>query len=400
MNQDARKTNIKIAYTLSFLSELYFPISAWIFYYLRFLDFKQIAIITTVQVIMGNLLEIPTGAFADIVGRKKAVFLSFFIFSLVMFSFAFTSVFWIFIILEIFKGLSNSLYSGSLESLTYDTLKEGNKESTFDKVVSNMETAAWIGLFISAIAGGFLYQYWFRSPWIIQGIIYALAALMVLKLHEPAIDTKKYSLKMIIAQNTSGFKEIFKNIKITQATIVFIIIGAGYFIASNILGISQAREYGMDSRGVGLLFSAGYLISALVSQIFPRLKNWLGAKNLLIATVCVLIGSFIFAKSAGVAIGSILIISRISSSTTFRNIRSSVLNRFIDSKNRATAISTLILLSQLPYVLVAYTIGDYIDKSSPNSFAFILGLAMIGLLVVQQIIFSITRLRTVKTNQG
>ena len=195
-----------------------------------------------------------------------------------MFAFAFTSIFWIFILLEIFKGLSNSLYSGSLEALVYDTLKEDGKESTFDKVVSNMETAAWIGLFISAIAGGFLYQYWFRSPWIIQGIIYALAALTVLKLHEPILDTKKYTLKTILTQNVSGFKEVFRNIKIAQATIVFIIIGAGYFIAANILGISQAREYGMDSRGVGLLFAAGYLISALASQAFPKLKNLLGSK--------------------------------------------------------------------------------------------------------------------------
>lgn len=393
-----RKTNIKVAYALSFLSELYFPISSWIFYYLRFLDFKQIAIITTVQVITGNLLEVPTGAFADLVGRKKAVFLSFLIFSFVMFAFAFTSIFWIFILLEIFKGLSNSLYSGSLEALVYDTLKEDGKESTFDKVVSNMETAAWIGLFISAIAGGFLYQYWFRSPWIIQGIIYALAALTVLKLHEPILDTKKYTLKTILTQNVSGFKEVFRNIKIAQATIVFIIIGAGYFIAANILGISQAREYGMDSRGVGLLFAAGYLISALASQAFPKLKNLLGSKNLLIVTVSILIGSFIFAKFTGVVLGSILIISRISSSTTFRNIRSSILNRYIDSKNRATAISTLVLLSQLPYALVAYTIGDYIDKSSPNSFAFILGLAMVGLLIVQQIIFKAIRFRTTQTD--
>ena len=99
------------------------------------------------------------------------------------------------------------------------------------------ETAAWIGLFIfcnrrrifiSILVPGL--------HGLFREIIYALAALTVRKLHEPILDTKKYTLKTILTQNVSGFKEVFRNIKIAQATIVFIIIGAGYFIAANILG--------------------------------------------------------------------------------------------------------------------------------------------------------------------
>ncbi|MFA6518137.1 MAG: MFS transporter [Candidatus Shapirobacteria bacterium] len=381
------KKNIKIAYFLSFLSELYFPISVWLFYYLRFLDFKQIGVLTAVKLISSNLFEVPTGVFADVFGRKKAIVISFFLYGLVMLGFANVSVFWMFIVLDVLKALSNAFFSGSLEALIYDSLKNEGKESQYDKVVANMESMAWVGLFISAIGGGYLYYYWFRSPYIVQGGLYLVAAVIALRLVEPKIDSQKFKLSEAIKFNLVGFKELFANSKVSQLSTIFITLGAGYFIASEMLGISQAKEYGMDSRGVGFLFGTGYIVSAIASQFYPRLKRWLGVERLLLIAAGILLGSFLLAKWVGVVVGSLLIIGRISSSTTFRNTRSSVINGLVNSKSRATTISTLVLLSQLPMALMAYFMGDYIDKNSPNSLAWVLGLVMIGLLVGQLIVF-------------
>lgn len=381
------KTNIKVAYLLSFLSELYFPIVAWLFFYLKYLDFRQIALITAIHALTSNLFEIPTGAFADLFGRKMAIFISFFVCSFVMFVYPFSSVFWAFVVLEVIGGITNALLSGSVEALVYDTLKEDNQEHRYNQVVANMQSLAWIGLFISAIVGGFVYKFWFGTPWILQGIVFGIAAVATLRLQEPKIDSQKYQLKMLIIQNMIGFRELFKNPKVAKYTIVFAIIGSGYFIAARILGISQAREYGLDSGGVGVLFAVGYIISALVSQLFPRFVSFLGSSKLLITTILILLGSFVFAKFAGIALGSILIIARISSSATFWSIKSIILNPLIESKNRATTLSTFSLITQLPYALLAYTIGDSIDRTSPNQFALILGGVIVVLLITQQIVF-------------
>jgi MFS family permease len=388
---NSENTNIRVAYILSFLSELYFPIVAWLFFYLKFLDFKQIAILTAIHVLTSNLFEIPTGVFADLFGRKRAIFISFFACTFVMFAYPFNSLFWAFVVLEFLGGITNALLSGSLEALVYDTLKEDGEEARYNKVVANMQSLSWVGLFVSAIVGGFVYKIWFGTPWILQGIVFALAAIFALKLQEPRIDTQKYQLKMLVTQNVIGFKELFRNRKIAQTTMTFALIGVGYFIAAKILGPSQAREYGMDSAGVGLLFGTGYIISALASQAFPKLIDLLGEKKLLFVTVGMLIGSFIFAKFVGLALGSFLIIVRISSSTTFWNIESSILNPLIESKNRATSLSTFALLTQLPYALLAYTIGDTIDKTSPNNFALILGITLIMLLIIQQVVFHLMK---------
>ncbi len=379
--------NINIIYLLAFFNELFFPITAWLFFYLRYLDFPQIAILTGISGLASNLLEIPTGAFADIVGRKKAILLSYVFFSVAMFGIAFSTSFWAFLFFALVNSLCNSLFSGSLEALAYDSLKEKSKEQEFDKVVTKIEAFTWIGLFIGAISGGFMYQYWFRLPYIAQGVIAGIATVLSIGLYEPSVDSQKYNFKLFVIQNISGFKELFSNIKISQASIIFIILGSSYFIASSILGISQLNEYGMDASKVGLVFGFGYIIAASASFIYPSIRNSYSPKILLICVSLVLIGSFLLAANAGIVLGSLLIIGRIASSTTFRNTRSIVLNKWISSKNRATSLSTMVLLSQLPYAVFAYPIGKYIEMYSPNSFAFVLGVSIILLLVLQFLVF-------------
>jgi len=391
------KNNIRLAYILSLVSELYFPISIWLFYYLRYLTFSEIGILTAVKLLSSIIFEVPTGVFADKAGRKKAIVISFFLYGLVMFGFAGVSVFWMFIVLDIFKALSSAFYSGSMEALVYDSLKENGETDQYDKIVANMESIAWIGLFVSSILGGFLYYFWFRSPYLVQGTLYIISGIIALGLVEPKIDSKKYSWNDVWKGNFSGFSELFANNKIAQLTVVFVILGAGYFVASELMGISQAREYGMDSRGAGILFGVGYIVSALISQFYPVLRKKLGGKNLLYIVAAILIGSFLVARWVGIAMGSILIVSRISSSTTFRNTRSSVINKLIGSKARATSISTLVLLSQLPMAIMAYFLGDYIDKHSPNMLAWLVGWVMIIALVLQWIYFR-TRIKYESNN--
>lgn len=381
------KNNIKIAYIITFLSDLYFPISIWLFYYLNFLDFKQIGILTAVKLISSNLFEVPTGVFADLVGRKKSIIISFSLYGLVMLGFANISAFWMFIVLDIFKALSNAFFSGSLEALVYDSLKSENQEGTYDKVVANMESISWVGLFLSSVIGGYIYFYWYRSPYVIQSVLYFLTAIIATGLVEPRLDSKKYNLADAFKYNFVGFQQLFASPKISQISIVFITIGAGYFFASEMLGMSQIIEYGIDSRGAGILFGTGYIISAVASQFYPRLRKLFGAKKLLYVTTAILLGSFLLAKWVGLFFGAFLIMARISSSTTFRNTRSSIINSLIDSKSRATTISTLSLLSQLPMALMAYFLGDLIDRTSPNSVAWVLGVCLALILISQNLYY-------------
>lgn len=370
--------NLKIGYFLALANELYLPIAIWLLFYLKYLDFTQVAIIGALSTISSNLFEIPTGAISDLIGRKWTLFFSFLLSSLGLVIISSGNVFIVFAIGRVISGLGVSLFSGTHESLMYDTAKSLKKEHTYDSIVAKIETTTWIGLFIASIIGGIIYDYWNLGPFIISAVIYALAAILCLFIEEPKIDSEIFNFNNYVKQNLKGFQELFQNNRNAITSLLMITIASGYFYASKILGISQAEEYGLSGSGIGFLFGIGYIFAALASHFYPQLNKKFGNKRLLIIAVLALLSSFLFAPFVGKMIGSFLIILRISSSTTFGNAKSIIMNRLISSKNRATALSTLTLLSQIPFTLSFYFVGRYIDSNSPNNFALILG----GILLV------------------
>ncbi len=377
--------NIRLAYILTFLSECYFPFVPFLFFYLRYFTFEQIAILTATQMAAANILEIPTGALADLVGRRISVIVSFVLGAAALLIFPFVTAFWIFALLEVAKGAANALYSGSLEALVYDSMKERGEEATYDHVAANIETVSWMGYLIAAVSAGYLYTWYFRAPWLLQGIMYIAAAGVAWRLTEPRLDSVKVNIGKALAQNVTGFRELFRSGRMTRIALQLATVGAGYIIASNILGVSQAREYGMDARGVGWLFAGGYVFSILASRFFPKLRAYFGEKRLVILTATMLLISFFGARYTGIVAGSALIIIRIASSSTFRNTRSVIVNGWISSRNRATALSTLNLLTQMPYIFLSPLFGALIDKTSPNIFAWWLGVGIVGVIAASQI---------------
>ena len=379
------KTNIRLAYILTFLSECYFPFVPFLFFYLRYFTFEQIAILTAIQMAAANILEIPTGALADLVGRRTSVIVSFILGAAALLIFPFVTSFWIFAALEVAKGAANALYSGSLEALVYDSMKERGEVTKYDHVAANIETVSWMGYLIAAISAGYLYTWYFRAPWLLQGVMYIAAAGVAWRLAEPKLDSVKVNVGKALAQNVTGFRELFRSGRMTRITLQLATVGAGYIIASNILGVSQAREYGMDARGVGWLFAGGYVFSILASRFFPKLRAYFGEKRLVIITATMLLISFFGARYTGIVAGSALIIIRIASSSTFRNTRSVIVNGWISSRNRATALSTLNLLTQMPYIFLSPLFGALIDRTSPNIFAWWLGVGIVGVIAASQI---------------
>lgn len=385
MDESGKQQNIILSYCLLFISGVSFPITSWLFFYLQYLDFKHIAVLTGLGALAGVLLQVPTGAFADLVGRKKAVIFSFLLSIVAELGIAYSTTFFSFLIFTLVGSLSLALFSGSLEALVYDSLKQHVDTLSYDHVVSRLEALNWIGLFSGSLLGGFMYFISPRLPYLAQGGLNLIAIPLTFLLIESQAHQVTHTWSSFIRQNTSGFRELFCNLQTTQKTLFFTIIGVGYYVAATILGISQAKEYGLDARGVGVLFALGYIASAIVSIFFPTIKKKLGQNFLLGLTVTALISSFLLAKFVGLLLGLVLITLRIASSTTFRNTRSVVFNSLISSQNRATALSTLILLAELPYILLSYFIGDTIDKTSPNTLALWLGIVLIILIGLEQV---------------
>lgn len=378
----AFRKNTRLLSIISFLSDFNFQTPVWLFFYLRYLNYSQMGILFMIEQIFSNILEVPMGAFADLVGKRLSVFFSFLLYASAYLIQAFTTTFPVFIFLALMKGLSNALFSGSFEALVYDSFKQIGEEQKYQKFQSNSQFLYWIGICIASLIGGIIYDNWFQLPLLLTAGVYSCAAFLALQLDEPHIDSQKYSFKNYLAQNLTGIKELFSTEESKYISMILASLGAGFFIASNFLGISQARQYGLSGTQVGYLYATGFIGAACLSYVYPfiaqRFKNF----QLLYFIGLVTIISFTMAKFLPSMIAMILIPVRMSVSAVFYIARSTMINPYISSKNRATSLSTLALISQTPYALGAYFIGVYIDRNSADDFAFLLGITLLILFAI------------------
>lgn len=101
-------------------------------------------------------LELPSGIFADMYGRKK-VFLLSCVFLFISFSLLFAANNIIYLIFAmIFLGLSRAFSSGSLDALFIDQALAMHGENCLTKVTARLAFLESSGLALGGIAGGFL----------------------------------------------------------------------------------------------------------------------------------------------------------------------------------------------------------------------------------------------------
>ncbi|MGY3569595.1 MFS transporter [Vibrio paucivorans] len=141
----------------SYFARFYYPV-----FTLLYLDYgltlSQFAMLNVVWAATIVLAEVPSGAFADTLGRKKLVVLS----SIVMFieiaMIAFvpignpTLVFVVFLVNRVLSGLAMALASGADEALAYDTLKEQGQEEVWPRVLQiQLRISSTVGIFVTLI---------------------------------------------------------------------------------------------------------------------------------------------------------------------------------------------------------------------------------------------------------
>ncbi len=125
--------NIKLSYLLSYTFHSWFWMGNWIFYYLLFGGYATVAMIDSGALLASLIFEVPTGAFADLVGKKKTLILSFFILTIGNVLVSMASSLWMLAgSVWLFICLAGAFYSGTMEALLYDSLKSIKREKEFD----------------------------------------------------------------------------------------------------------------------------------------------------------------------------------------------------------------------------------------------------------------------------
>ncbi len=373
--------NIKIVYALSFLRHSWFWLGTWVFYYLLFTDYAGIGLAETIMIATYFIMEIPSGAIADLLGKKRTLTLAFFLIVLGEISIAFAPGF-AFLILAIFvASIGGSFNSGTQEAIVYDTLKETGKEGIYSKVVSNMQTLRLLGMAISGAGGGFLYAISPNLPFLATGIAAFIGMVLTLFLKEPKVDTEKFSWANFVNQTQHGIKQLFKTPIIKRQSLLLISISFFTVIMYEVLNDVLAVEFGFDPKQLGVLWAVLIIIAAGVSQLTTWIKRHFSSSLIFILIGGVMAVTLLVSPFAGIIAGGITLLIRISLHALFDNLSSVIINDNTESTYRATTISTFNLLKNVPYVVGAYFIGYAMDLISAKMFAFYLAIPFIVLVM-------------------
>jgi len=373
------ESNIFWFYLVSFFRSTWFQVGNWLIFVLMFMTETQFGYIEAVAFGLGLLIEVPSGAFADLLGKRRTIIIGILMQAIGSFIFIFgyldTSYFWLGNILII---VSFAFVSGSLEALVYDTLLVKGKANHYDEIIGKAKSLSPIAIAVAGLFGGILWKLNIYLPLSFTAAFFFIAALMSFKFIEPKVDTEKFSLAYFVAQNKRGFHYLFKsNFKVF--TFSFAMISGSYLMWHvGVVRVLMGRDFGYDGETLNYLISISMLVGAFAAYTFAKIRKKLSDKIGMIAILALATISWLL---AGLFVDSLvvgfIVFMVITVTGQLGDLWASVvLNSHVHSRDRATAISTLSLLVQIPYVITVIIFSDLIENGGVEFFYY----AVAGLL--------------------
>ncbi len=374
------RKNINIFLMTTVLQWFYIPIGVWVFIWRQYFSWEQIGTIQAVGLFLQLVLELPSGAIADMIGRKMTVVVGRVMGVAGFFLMAFTHSFWPFLI-------GNSLYlanwafeSGALDALVYDSLKEnGQEKKYFQDIQAKSFLYATIGMAAASIIGGYIYRYGTQLPYLATAIVSVGALISALWLEEPKLDSIKVNFRSYLRQNWDGLTHVFRYPLIRSISIFSILINFIAYVGLWYLYEPRLVEGGFHAEWMGYLVAGTYLIRALGTKLIPYAMK-LGDRQIpgfLAITQMVGSGlSFLEGK-----VGAITSVYARKMNDGFRvPILARLQNDEIESKYRATSLSAISLLGNVLISAVGPLVGYSIDHYSARltlGMCFFLGLFLV-----------------------
>jgi MFS family permease len=158
-----RNIQLFIAFRIFFNARFYYPV-----FTILFLDYgltiEQFALLNSVWAITIVCAEVPSGALADVIGRKRLIVTTscLMLFEMVLIAFVplanISLVFWAFLLNRVLSGLAEALASGADEAIAYDSLKEQGLEGKWPQVLSVQMRSKSVVSIVTATTGALVYD--------------------------------------------------------------------------------------------------------------------------------------------------------------------------------------------------------------------------------------------------
>lgn len=383
------KRNIKISYLYSFLLQLNITSAIWVLYLaFKGMSLVQIGLLESIYHITGLIFELPTGAIADVYGKKFSVILgrviSVISCVLMITSNSFTGFAFAFIL----SSASMNLDSGASEALIFDSLKELGEEDKYKIIWGNLAFIMSIAQGTAVLLGGILADIRFLYAYILGTIIQAAALLSSLGFTEPpaARDNKEAVGNRVLYQLTTSIKVLKERRSVFYLILFSALVGS---LQTTVFFYSQKYFSDMNytKTSIAVICSLGSLIDAVSSKYAYKFEKIFKLKGTLISIASVNIlalTGLAFIKNLSIMF---FLLTSVTGGLAF-TIFSDYINKRIPSEHRATILSIDSLSFSLFMICVFPLFGLMAEKAG-----FSLTFGFIAILYVPAMMFLLLKLK-------
>jgi MFS family permease len=196
MDSELRHTevrrNIRLLALFNFLLDfrLYAPVM--IIYFERITHSYALAMsVLSVVMLSSALLEVPTGIFSDMIGRRRTIILGATASFLAVIFYAIGGSYPILLLGALFEGLERALFSGNNDALLHDSLAEMDQRGEYQGHLGRVSSAYQLALGISSIVGSILAAISFPVVMWLSVLPKAIMLLVSLRFVEPRVHSER-----------------------------------------------------------------------------------------------------------------------------------------------------------------------------------------------------------------
>ena len=346
-----------------------------LFYKENGLGMSQVFILQAIYSISIVALEIPSGYFADVLGRKNSIivgsilgFIGFLVYSI---SYNFIG----FVIAEVSLGFGQSMISGADSALLYDSLIASGSEKEYLKHEGRITSVGNFAEALAGITGGVLAGLSLRYPYYFQTGVAFIGIPAAIGLVEPEVSKLKLGLGWKDIMDVVKFS-LIKNHRLRWNIIYSSVVGAStlamaWFVQPWFIRASlPVSLYGVTWTLLNL--SVG--ITALYAY---RLELKLGRISTAAIFTIILAVGFIFSGLIVGYIGLFFILLFYLARGVATPILKDNINRITPSNMRATVLSVRNFIIRIIFAILGPFYGWSIDKLSLQAALIIAGIVFI-----------------------
>jgi MFS family permease len=375
-------------YLDSLISPMLFFAPAFLVVYFLSLDFSlfQIGILLVAPSFFALLLEIPTGAVADLYGRKFSSLFGVFFSGVSFFMMFFTTNFYLLLVISASIGVFATFSSGAHEAWTTDLIKKRNKKLLHDYFIK-IHSIDSFALVFSGLIGAFLVGlYGVKIIFPVTALSFIVSFFILLFGEEYYVRKKtdvKKSYVYIKYQTKKSVKYSFKHPVLFYFFLASFILFFGAAFSEGLTWTPFLLDLGFPDYAFGYLWSAisiVMMISPWVSKKFMKRnkERKFIVVSLVISTIITLF--VLIANSLSIAL--LITISSLFFFSMKKPAERILFHKFIPNKLRATIGSVEAMIISLAVVISGPIAGLVTDIIGPRYAIFLGGILTIPAIIV------------------